>query len=81
VIVRNPNARSHAIIDRGVLEDSRLSWAARGVLAHLLAFDDGYEVLTAHLVHAGAQEHDDVKQSLEELVAVGYITFEDEVAS
>lgn len=72
--VRSPNAVSHAIIDRSVLEDSRLSWTARGVIAYLLAFGDGYEVLSAHLVHAGAEEMHDVEAALGELVAVGYIT-------
>jgi hypothetical protein len=81
VIVRNPNASSHAIIDCSILRDCRLSWAARGVLAHLLAFDDAYEVLRVHLSHASDEERADVQNALAELEAHDYITFEDEVVA
>jgi hypothetical protein len=80
-IVRNPNAKHHAIIDVSVLEDSRLSWTARGVYTYLLGHNDGEEVLLDHLDHAGPDEREEVEDALGELVAIGYLTQADQAVS
>lgn len=81
MIIRNPNAKHHAIINSRLLEDSRLSWAARGVLAYLMAWPDGEEVLAAHLFHASPDEQQDIESALDELTTVGYIARADKAAS
>jgi hypothetical protein len=80
-IVRNPNAKHYAIIDVAVLEDSRLSWRARGVYVYLLGYNDGEEVLLDHLLHASPDERDEVESALAELVAMGLITLPAKAAS
>jgi hypothetical protein len=80
-IGRKPNASRHTIIDISILEDSRLSWTARGIYLYLSGYKDGEEVLLDHLLHAGPDEREEVEAALAELVAIGFITLDDEAAS
>jgi hypothetical protein len=80
-IVGRSNAKHHTIIDVSVLEDSRLSWTARGIYLYLCGYEDGEEVLLDHLLHAGPDEREEVECALAELVAIGFITLDDQAAS
>jgi hypothetical protein len=59
------------IIDRRALDDARLSWAARGLLAYLLARPDDWRVSPEHLARQSGSLYQ-VRQFLQELQQAGY---------
>ncbi len=67
------------VLSKGISEDVRLSWAARGLLVFLLGKPDHWRVSVAHLVGETAEctgkssGRDGVYAILTELVTVGYI--------
>jgi len=60
------------IIDRRALEDKRLSWRARGLLAYLMSKPDHWDVSVVHLVKQGDVSKDTVYSMLKELIKHGY---------
>lgn len=78
-IIRAPRAQSNFyILDKNISEDSRLSWAARGMLIFLLGKPDNWSVSIAHLVSETqgsrkASGRDAVYALINELVEAGYI--------
>lgn len=79
-IRRAPRPESNFyLLDKGISEDPRLSWAARGMLIFLLGKPDHWEVSTAHLIRqtddAGKRSgRDGVRAILKELIDCGYVT-------
>ena len=73
VIIRTPNRLRYATIDKTGLEDVRLSFKARGLLAFLLSKPDNWEVYTAYLVKSGPDGRASVLSGLRELEEAGYI--------
>lgn len=61
------------VISKIGLEDDRLSWKARGLLAYLLSKPDNWEVMIAHLVKQGPDGKASVRAGLLELRDAGYI--------
>lgn len=59
------------IIDRRAVDDTRLSWAARGLLAYLLARPDDWHVRPRHLATQAGSLYQ-ARQLLRELEAAGY---------
>lgn len=59
-------------IDRKCLEDSRLTFAARGLLAYLLCKPDTWEVRIQELVIASPKGREAAQSALSELKAAGY---------
>ena len=72
-MIRRVHERPHGwvIIDRRAVDDARLSWAARGLLAYLLARPDDWHVRPAHLATQAGSAYQ-VRQLLRELEATGY---------
>lgn len=64
---------NYTIIDRRALEDERLSWAARGILAYLMSKPDDWAVSVAQLSKAGNLGRDGIYAALRELEAAGYV--------
>ena len=60
------------VIDQRSLKDPRLSWAARGLLAYLLALPDGWTVRPDHLAKQAPDSDYRLRQALAELQACGY---------
>ena len=60
-------------MSRAGLEDERLSWKARGLLAYLLSKPDNWQVMVAHLVNQGPDGRGSVMSGLRELKDAGYI--------
>lgn len=65
-------------LDKAISEDSRLSWAARGLLIYLLGKPDDWEVSVSHLTKQTSQTakhsgRDAVYGLLAELEAAGYL--------
>ncbi|MFL9979741.1 hypothetical protein [Paraburkholderia graminis] len=79
-IIRSPRPkRDFTIIPNGPLNDRRLSWSARGMLAYLLSKPDHWHVSVQALVNETADaamksRRDAVYRILGELMGVGYIS-------
>lgn len=71
-------ARRHrfVIVDQAAVEDTRLSWAARGLLAYLLSRPDDWKVLVNDLKKRGNLGRDGIYALLRELRDAGYMRFE-----
>lgn len=71
-------ARRHryVIVDQAAVEDTRLSWAARGLLAYLLSRPDDWKVLVNDLKKRGNLGRDGIYTLLRELRQAGYVRFE-----
>jgi hypothetical protein len=71
-------ARRHrfVIVDQAAVEDTRLSWAARGLLAYLLSRPDDWRVLANDLKKRGNLGRDGIYGLLRELRRAGYLRFE-----
>jgi len=71
-------ARRHrfVIVDQAAVEDARLSWAARGLLAYLLSRPDDWKVLVNDLKKRGNLGRDGIYALLRELRSAGYLRFE-----
>jgi hypothetical protein len=71
-------ARRHrfVIVDQAAVEDTRLSWAARGLLAYLLSRPDDWKVLVNDLKKRGNLGRDGIYALLRELRSAGYVRFE-----
>lgn len=59
-------------IDKRPLEDSRLSWKAKGLLAHLLCKPDNWEVSVQDLIERSKDGRESVQSALKELREYGY---------
>jgi hypothetical protein len=55
------------------IEDTRLSWAARGLLIYVLSRPDDWRVITKHLVKQGNLRRDGIHSLLRELRKCGYV--------
>ena len=65
-----------AMIDRTALEDSRLSWRARGVLAYLLSKPDDWEVSVQNVINKGKEGREAIRAVFRELSKFGYCELE-----
>ena len=59
-------------IDRKTIEDTRLSWKARGLLAYLLSKPDHWTIRMSHLVQQATDGMDALKSAMVELRESGY---------
>lgn len=74
-IVRAPRRHRFVVIDQRAIEDTRLSWAARGLLGYLLSRPDDWKVLINDLRKRGDLGRDGVYRLLKELRVAGYVRF------
>lgn len=78
-IIRAPRPEANFyLLDKGISEDARLSWAARGLLVFLLGKPDHWEISVAHLRSETAKSskptgRDGVYALLQELISAGYV--------
>ncbi len=75
-IIRAPRRNRFVILDQQAVEDTRLSWAARGLLAYLLSRPDDWRVLINDLRKRGDLQRDGVYKLLRELRDTGYVRFQ-----
>ena len=74
-IIRAPRRYRFVIIDQRAIEDSRLSWAARGLLGYLLSRPDDWHVRVNDLRKRGDLGRDGIYRLLRELREAGYVRF------
>lgn len=63
----------YAQIDNRALNDSRLSWRARGILAYLLSKPDNWQVVIEDLIKQSPDGRDAVRSGMRELTKAGYL--------
>jgi hypothetical protein len=59
-------------LDKRIVEDDRLSWKAKGLLAYLLSRPDQWEVRIQDLVKRSTDKEYAVRSALKELTELGY---------
>ena len=62
------------VINRYGLEDPRLSFKAKGILAYLMTKPDGWQVNSTHLSKVGKDGRDAILKALDQLGEAGYFT-------
>jgi len=72
-IIRTPRRAQFVVLSQQAVEDSRLSWAARGLLAYLLSRPDNWQVRVAHLRKQAPSGRDVVYKLLGELGTYRYM--------
>lgn len=72
-IERAPRRDRYTIIDNRVLEDDRLSFRSKGLLAYLLSKPDNWKTNREHLAMVGPDGVMGVRASMSELEAAGYV--------
>lgn len=75
-IIRAPRRYRFVTINQDAVEDSRLSWAARGLLGYLLSRPDDWKVLIKDLQRRGDLGRDGIYTLLRELRETGYVRYE-----
>lgn len=60
-------------VDRGLVNDDRLSFRARGILVWLLDKPDGWKIQADSIARQGKEGRDAVRSALCELEAAGYV--------
>ena len=71
-VERGPEYR-YATLAADAMEDCRLSWEARGMLAYLLSKPDSWQVRIGHLVGQAPASKEKVQRILAELERCGYL--------
>ena len=59
-------------IDRAAIEDNRLSWKARGILAYLLSKPDDWHIHIFDIVNHGPDGRESITTAMRELEKFGY---------
>jgi hypothetical protein len=71
--IRKDRENPFAQIPRALIEDERLTWQARGVLAYLVSKPNDWQVRVTDLVNRGDLKRDGIYGILKELEANGYV--------
>lgn len=73
-IIRRRHKNNFVIISNKPLEDKKLSWQSKGLLAYLLSKPNDWRVHVNQLSGASKNGRDSTRKSIQELVDSGYIT-------
>lgn len=63
-------------IDKTALQDTRLSWKAKGILAYLLSLPQDWQLYIKELQEHATDGRDSTSKGINELIKIGYITRE-----
>src|SRR5688500_12165482 len=66
----------YARVNKKLLEDERLHWKSKGIMAYLLGHKDNWEVRASDLVKRSMDGRDAVYSALSELRQLGYARLE-----
>lgn len=75
-IIRAPRRNRYLVLDQRIVDDTRLSWAARGMLAYLLSRPDNWEVRVKDLQRRGNLGRDGTYKLISDLRSTGYVEFQ-----
>ena len=71
-VVKN-NENPYVMINKCCLQDTKLSWKAKGVLAYLLSLPDDWQIYENELQGHSKDGKDSLNKGLQELINAGYI--------
>ncbi|WP_274655591.1 helix-turn-helix domain-containing protein [Paenibacillus humicola] len=74
IIRTNKRENPYVMIDKYGLNDDRLSWKAKGLLAYLLSKPDDWQIYEKDLIKRSTDGRDAVRAGLRELEANGYLS-------
>lgn len=74
IIRTNKRENPYVMIDKFGLNDDRLSWKAKGLLAYLLSKPDDWQIYERELVKRSTDGRDAVRTGLRELEKYGYMS-------
>lgn len=74
IIRTSKRENPYVMIDKYGLNDERLSWKAKGLLAYLLSKPDDWQVYESDLIKRAADGRDAVRTGLRELEKYGYLS-------
>lgn len=63
----------YVMIDRRLLNDTNLSWKAKGILAYLLSLPDDWKIYENELVKHSRDGKESLRSGIKELINAGYI--------
>lgn len=72
-IYRQKRKSNYTIVPNEMLNDKRLSWKAKGMLAYLLSLPDTWEVYVAHIRTISTDGNDSTASGLNELIEFKYV--------
>lgn len=73
--IRNVKKKNPFVqIDKEALQDSTISWKAKGLLAYLLSLPDDWRVYVSELTNHSKDGKDSTSSAIKELMQAGYIT-------
>ncbi len=75
-IIRAPRRNRYLVIDQRIVDDTRLSWAARGMLVYLLSRPDNWQVRVKDLQRRGNLGRDGTYKLINDLRSTGYVEFQ-----
>lgn len=75
-VIRVAKRQRYTVVDRRTVNDSRLTFRARGVLVWLLDKPDGWEITREELAKQTPEGQDAMRTVLKELVTLGYLVRE-----
>lgn len=72
-IIRVEKTKGYSVIKNTILNDTRLSYRAIGIAAHLLSKPDGWHIRADYLWTNGVEGRDAVRAAMKELEECGYL--------
>lgn len=69
----------YAVLAMAIVEDSRLSWKAKGIMAYLASRPQGWKINETDLINRSTDGRDAVRAGLNELTEAGYLVRERQV--
>ncbi|MDH6134197.1 hypothetical protein P3T37_003599 [Kitasatospora sp. MAA4] len=73
---RNAHMRNFTVLPNSLLQDRRLTYTARGLLADLLSRPDGWREDGRHMADSSPQGRGTIRKALKELTEAGYYRVE-----
>jgi uncharacterized phage protein (TIGR02220 family) len=73
-ITRQKRKENFTVINNDILQNSKLSWAAKGMLVYLLHLPDGWQINVADLSNRSKNGRDGTAGIIKELMNAGYIS-------
>jgi len=71
-IIRSPHKANFIIINKICLQDSKLSWKAKGIYAYIMSLPDNWKVKTAEIMRHSSDGRTALLSGLKELIKFGY---------
>ena len=73
-ITRQKRKDNFTVVNNDILQNSKLSWAAKGMLVYLLHLPDGWQINVADLWNRSKNGRDATAAIIKELIHAGYVT-------